>query len=123
MSVCSNPTDYTDNPHEATHWIVEELAKRGEYKKTRKVAREILEVDPSMSGYLGPCIFWAAIAECSEALGETAIAHESYVNLEKYDYCGGQFYDKPREKNKRESLFCINVKKGKLYKSHSLKCF
>eukprot|EP00985_Skeletonema_marinoi_P034640 scaffold44483_cov212-Skeletonema_marinoi.AAC.2 len=67
-----------------------------------------------MSGYLGPGIFWAAIAECSEALGETAIAHESYVKLEKYDYCGGQFYDKPREKNKRDSLFCINVKKGKL---------
>ena len=94
---------------------MEELAKRGEYKKARKVAREILQVDPSMSGYLGPGIFWAAIAECSEALGETAIAHESYVKLEKYDYCGGQFYyDKPREKNKRVSLFCINVKKGKL---------
>ena len=111
-SVCSNPTDYTDIPHEATHCIVEELAKRGEYKKALKVAREILEVDPSMSGYIGPGIFWAAIAECSEALGETAIAHESYVKLEKYDYCGGQFYD--REKNERDSLFCMNVKKGKL---------
>eukprot|EP00985_Skeletonema_marinoi_P032449 scaffold39139_cov182-Skeletonema_marinoi.AAC.5 len=57
-----------------------------------------------MSAYLGPGIFWVAIAECSEALGETSIAHKSYVKLKNDD----DFYD--YEDN--ESLFCKNVMPG-----------
>ena len=43
-------------------------------------------------------IFSAAVAECSEALGETAIAHESYVKLKE---CDPEFYDD----NEKMSLF------------------
>mmetsp|Transcript_14387 Transcript_14387/g.22193 ORF Transcript_14387/g.22193 Transcript_14387/m.22193 type:complete len:310 (-) Transcript_14387:151-1080(-) len=104
-SVYVSPTECTDNPHDATRMIVDELASRGEYKKARIVAREILAVDPSMSEYGGPSFFWAAIAECSEALGETTVAHESYVKLKKYDdyYC-----------DDNESLACKNVMPGTL---------
>ena len=50
-----------------------------------------------MSGFYHN-IFWAAVAECSEALGETAIAHESYLKLKE---CDPEFYDD----NEKMSLF------------------
>ncbi len=106
-SVYVNPSECSDNPHDDIRQIVDELANRGKYKTARKFAREILAVDPSMPDYGGPFLFWASIAECSEALGETAVAHESYMRLKKYDdcYCDDDDY---------ESLVCKNVLKGTL---------
>ena len=95
--VFANLSDFNDNPHDKTHCIVDELAKRGEFKRARKVAGDILKVDPGMSEFYRN-IFWAAVAECSEALGETAIAHESYVKLKD---CDPEFYDD----NEKMSLF------------------
>ena len=58
-----------------------------------------------MSGFYHN-IFWAAVAECSEALGETAIAHESYLKLKE---CDPEFYDD----NEKMSVF-KNVSPGTL---------
>jgi len=104
-SVFANLSDFNDNPHDKSHCIVDELAKRGEFKRARKVAGDILKVDPGMSEFYRN-IFWAAVAECSEALGETAIALESYVKLKESD---PEFYDD----NEKMSLF-ENVSPGTL---------
>lgn len=58
-----------------------------------------------MSGFYHN-IFWAAVAECSEALGETAIAQKSYVKLKE---CDPEFYDD----NEKMSVF-KNVSPGTL---------
>lgn len=105
-----NPTDYGDNAHDAIHCIVEELAKRGELIHARRIANEILDVDPTMTEFNGPGIFLSAVAECSESLDDLPTAHDSYMKLrrckEGNEYC--DMYDE----DDKESIFCKDVMPG-----------
>ena len=75
------PTTYSDTPHDETHMILEALGTKGQFEDIRIIAKEIIKVDPDMRKFLGPGIFHAAIAECSEALGDIGEAHRHYLKL------------------------------------------